>query len=100
VVNGNAFTEFQNKSVQCHFPVLYRHGPPSAGLLDCKIHHLSGRVIRGKYLSPFGCCANHAVQRLHSVGGVDGLANLRRVFEDGAQVGPMCRPRFADLWIL
>lgn len=44
--------------------------------------------------------AAHTVQGLNCVGGVDGLANLWRVFKYGAQVGPMYRPRFADLWIL
>lgn len=76
------------------------HGPFLRCRLSREIHHLHCGFVGGKYLALPRGFVDHAVQRLDGVGGVDRMPNVRRVFEQRDQGGPVALPGLADLRIL
>jgi hypothetical protein len=67
--------------------------------LDRQINHFFGRFIGREQLSLLNSLAYDAVERLYGIGGVDRLADILRVAEQGIEVVPMGLPGTTDLWI-
>jgi hypothetical protein len=65
-------------------------------LPDRQIDYLHCRVIRGKQLALVDGLADHAVQGLNGVGGVDGPADVLRVLEQRIYVMPVAAPDPTD----
>ena len=93
----NPLTEFNHKSIQCQAPILNRHGPLLSGLSNRQINYLHCRLVVWKQLATLGGGANHAVERLDCVRGVNRFAYLWRVFKQRAQVYPVCGPGLGNL---
>ncbi len=58
-----------------------RYCPLLGRILDCQIDDFLSRVIRWEQLTFFDGFADHAIQRLNGVGGVNHLPDIRRIVE-------------------
>ena len=79
--------------------------PPTAGPLFCnvnhgQIQHLQQAIVGGENRLGLGHFAQLAVKALNGVGRIDQTPHLLRVFEIGAEVGPVFPPGSGDLGIL
>lgn len=99
------FFLLDSKTVDRTAPVAYRHTPLLRYLGDGQVDHFLGRIGSWEEFSFSNCFTDHAVQRLDGVGGVDRFADVRwitcsRITEQRVEVGPLCAPRLARLWVL
>ncbi|CAX54952.1 uncharacterized protein EpC_11730 [Erwinia pyrifoliae Ep1/96] len=91
---AQAVTGLDNKTAHRQPPVLDRH-TPFLSTLDRQINNLSHRVVCRKHLSLFHGCADHAVQRLNGVCGVDSLADIWRIAEELMKTFTVVIPKHA-----
>jgi len=81
-------------------PIAYRHRPFLGNLLDGQkhglLHGVVGRVVR----LGLGELAQHPVEPLHRVGGIDQSPDFLGVLEVGGQFRPVLLPRPDDLRVL
>ena len=76
------------------------HRPLFGGLINRQIDHLHGGIIVRKQFAAFDRLADHAIERLNRVGGVNHFADFIGIVKKGYQIRPMLAPRRANRGIL
>ena len=76
---AQAVTELDNTAAHRQLPVLDQNTPFFRCILDCQINNFSYRVIRWEHLVLLDSFADHAVQRLNGIRGVDSFSDVRRI---------------------
>lgn len=77
---------------QCQIPVLHRHRPFRAGVLDAGVEQLEQAVFVREGALGFGQLPELSMHRLDDVGGVDDSSDVVRVAEEHRQVVPLPAP--------
>ncbi len=73
--------KFNGEAVQCCAPVGNRHRPLFTDPIQGHVIELEDRFLMGKHPTILADFAQGPVDRFNRVGGVDGVADLGRIFQ-------------------
>ena len=76
-------------------PVVEGHGPFFGGLPQGQKYQLQRRLRVRKSAAGLDDLAQRTVQRLHTIGGIDGSSDVRRIIEKRGDPPPVSSPHLA-----